>query len=299
MLRLILITSLLALISCTPKSSGLLDRNSRVSIINGHDVKVGAPISTSIVGLLNVKEKYLCTGSLIAPNIILTAAHCMSGHSFDYKVIFANDIDDMMGNREQDELLAHVLNVTSFKVHENWKPSGDSENEEINTDDIAIVRFKGQVPEGYKPATFLSDDSVLKRGTMVTVAGYGVNTVKTEVIDPKKYPNLDDAINSGDVICDEGKRNCMSVEMDGDGILRQGQAPIASLQEKEIRLDEKSAGTCSGDSGGPAYVEKDGQLYLFGITSRGSGLCNDTGVYTNALEYKQWIVDTINYLNHL
>jgi secreted trypsin-like serine protease len=64
----------------------------------------------------------------------------------------------------------------------------------------------------------------------------------------------------------------------------------------ELMLDERKAGTCSGDSGGPAYIEKDGQFYLFGITSRGTYFCDDSGVYTNALSYTKWIQDTMGSL---
>ncbi len=294
MFRLLFAASLVALVSCTPKRSGLVENSPSASIINGQDVKEGAPITSSVVALLDTKENYLCTGSLIAPNIILTAAHCMPNRASDLKVIFANDVDDVTNSLEPDVRQAHVLSVTDFKANPKYKPNSGIQ---VDTGDIALVKFKGQPPEGYKPATFLPDQKVLQRGAMVTVAGYGVNHVETTVIDPKKYRgNIDDAIDSGEVVCDEPKRNCMSVEMTGDGILRQGQAPISSVQETEVRLDERKAGTCSGDSGGPAYIETNGQFFLFGITSRGSALCDSTGVYTNALEYKQWIVDTIKVL---
>lgn len=295
MFRLLFAVSLATLVSCTPKLSGLFDRNQGASVIGGQDVKEGAPITSSVVALLNTKEGYLCTGSLITANMVLTAAHCMPERASDVKVIFANDVDDIMGTREPDVLQAHVLPVVAFKANEKWK---DGAEDQFNTSDIAIMKFKGTVPEGYKPATFLADQSVLKRGTVVTVAGYGVSVVDSIPInEPKKYRNLEEAIEAGTVVCDSPRRNCMEIQMSGDGLLRQAQAPISSVQETEVRLDERKAGTCGGDSGGPAYIEKDGQFYLFGITSRGSIFCSSTGIYTNALTFKQWIVDTINALN--
>jgi secreted trypsin-like serine protease len=91
--------------------------------------------------------------------------------------------------------------------------------------------------------------------------------------------------------------NCFEIETDGDGILRQTTAPISSLYETEIRLDERKAGTCSGDSGGPAFIKQNGEYYLFGVTSRGSVLCNDVGVYTNALHFRPWIARVIKLFN--
>ncbi|HEX7675191.1 MAG TPA: trypsin-like serine protease [Bdellovibrio sp.] len=292
--RILLAFTFVALASCGSKNSNSLDTKTSAHIINGQEVKENALITTSIVGLYDVKANYICTGSLIAPNVVMTAAHCMPERASDMRVVFGNDIDDMMNAREVDVLQEHVLRVTDFKVSTKWNPS--DENRQVDTGDIALIKFKGAIPEGYKIATFLPNQNLIKKGTMVTVAGYGVNVIDGEVIDPRKYKNLDQAIEDGEVFCDDDKRNCMKVESSGDGLLRQTQAPISSVQDTEVRLDERKAGTCSGDSGGPAYIEQNGQYYLFGVTSRGSLLCNETGVYTNALEYMQWINDTIKIL---
>ncbi|WP_210415539.1 trypsin-like serine protease [Bdellovibrio sp. NC01] len=289
--RSVLVLGLIALVSCAPKNSNNVELAGKPSIINGQEVKEGASIAASIVSLYDTKEQYICTGTLIAPNIVLTAAHCMPSKASNMKVVFANNVDDMMSNREQDVLQAHVLQVTSFKANDKYNPN--DEETEFNRNDIALVRFKGALPEGYKPATFLGGTNLLKRGMMVTVAGYGVDDVQATQIDPRKYKNLDQAIEDGEVFCDDNNRNCMKVEMSGDGLLRQGQAPISSLQETEVRLDERKSGTCSGDSGGPAFIQINGQYLLWGVTSRGSLLCNSTGVYTNALEFKDWINQTI------
>jgi len=56
-------------------------------------------------------------------------------------------------------------------------------------------------------------------------------------------------------------------------------APISALFETEIRLDERKAGLATVIPGGPAFIKQNGELYLFGVTSRGSSLCNEIGVY--------------------
>ena len=52
--------------------------------------------------------------------------------------------------------------------------------------------------------------------------------------------------------------------------------------------------TCSGDSGGPVYVEVDGTTYLVGIVSRGVEnsltYCGEGGIYTLANFYEDWMV---------
>jgi secreted trypsin-like serine protease len=56
--------------------------------------------------------------------------------------------------------------------------------------------------------------------------------------------------------------------------------------------DEDKGGTCSGDSGGPAFwTEKDGTEILVGITSSGDPNCVSTGVY-----YRTDILDTMDFI---
>lgn len=285
----------MALTSCSPKLNSLLQGFESLDIMNGKEVMVGDTIASSIVGIYNVKEKYICTGSLIAQNIVMTAAHCVSGRPSELRIVFGNDLDEMINAREIDIREQHLMIGTDYKVSKKWDPSKIEFSEDAG--DIALIKFKGSIPEGYKPATFLNDSSDIKVGQLVTLAGYGVSTIDSTMIDPSKYKNLDEAIADGEVYCDDdNKKKCSAIEMSGDGILRQTQAPIASIQETEVTLDERKSGTCSGDSGGPAYIEKNGQFYIFGVTSRGSFLCNDNGIYTNALTYTKWIEDTIKIL---
>lgn len=287
---------LTVLVSCAPKSSNITDTNIYDSdIINGSDVKATDAIATSVVAVYNTKTKYLCTGTLIDTNVVLTAAHCAPEKPSQLKIIFSTDIDDTMNSRELDIIQQLMLTVTDFQSHPKWNPN--NETVEVNTSDIALIKFKGEIPKGYAPASFLDSYSGLKIGDTVSVAGFGVDYVDiSKKIDPKKYHNIDEAIAMGTIICEDDKNGnhvtCSKVEMSGDGILRKTEAPIAFIFETEISLREGKTGTCSGDSGGPAFIKKADAYYLLGVTSRGSSLCNDIGVYTNAIYYKKWITDT-------
>lgn len=298
MSRFLLVLGLFSIVSCGPKNAGVLSFKKDAAVINGTDVKESDAILSSIVSVYNVEANSICTGSLIAPDIVLTAAHCVVGEKkSDMRIIFGTNVDEWLGAREQDVVAEHIHTVSDMKAHQDY--SSNPPPEKItDQSDIALIKFRGALPAGYKPATFLSDKSLLKRGAMVTVAGYGVNHVELEEMNPKKWnpQKLAEAIEYGEVICDDNYKTCHEVVMTGDGKLRQGKAPISSIQETEVRLNETEAGTCSGDSGGPAYIEKDGVYYLFGITSRGSGLCDAYGVYTNAVEFSTWIQDTIKIL---
>lgn len=288
----------MALTSCAQKNSSTPNQVIKTSIISGTEVKSDDPIAASVVGVYNTKFNSICTGSLIAPNVVMTAAHCAPERASHIKIVFSTNIDETIHAREPDILQEYVLSATDYKVGPTWDPK--NETIEVDTGDIALIKFQGNLPAGYKPATMLTETSDLKIGNTVTVAGFGVDFVDMEEIDPKKFRNLDEALEYGDVICSgSGKGHygtCFKIDRSGDGLLRMTTAPISFIHETEVRLNEKKSGTCNGDSGGPAYIQKEGKLLLFGVTSRGSELCNEVGVYTNAIYYKSWIDETVKIL---
>ena len=286
---------LLSLISaCSPKSSHQIEKIPMQGIMNGQKVHAGESIAASIVGIYNVRRQYICTGSLIAPNVILTAAHCTEGKAANIEIIFSLDIKEIISTHNPDIKAQYTRTATDYEVHPTWNPDDTKKYED--TGDIALIKFAGTLPAGYQPATFLTDSSELQVGAMVTLAGFGVNTVENVLVDPEIYGDVDSAIENDLIYCDKTKKKCMETTTSGEGPLRFTHAPIASIQKTELTLNEKKAGTCVGDSGGPAYIEKEGHYFLFGITSRGTKFCEDDGVYTNALSYEKWIRETLSLM---
>ncbi|UXR65979.1 serine protease [Bdellovibrio bacteriovorus] len=292
--RYLLVLATIVLASCGLSNRPQISAKESAAIMGGTDVAESSTLASGIVGIYDLENNAICTGSLIAEGYVLTAAHCVWGiKPSKIRLIFGVDMDGLLNAREQDIVQTYTRSVSDYRVHSSYDPDTQEDNE-FDWGDIALIKFRGTLPEGYKPVQLLPDDSILKRGLTVTVAGYGVSEVETEPVDARKVKNLDEALEYGEVICDDDLRNCLKVEMSGDGLLRQTKAPIAAVQETEVRLDEsKGHGTCAGDSGGPAYVEQNGKMYLFGVTSRGSALCDNTGVYTNAVYYKDWITQTM------
>lgn len=297
MSRFFIVLVFVSIVACAPKSSKETAKTIHSSIINGTNVKENDVLAKHVVAVYNEKNKSICSGALIGSNLVLTAAHCLSDKASHLKIIFNEDADYIIYAREPDVREEFMLSGIQFKAGPKWNPANEPE---FDTGDIAIVKFKGNIPTRYSPVKLLTDASLLKVGTTVTLAGFGVNIVKTASVDPNTFPKLDEAISYGEVVCEEddsGKKSkCLSVDTEGDGILRTTEAPISEFKETEVVLDETKSGTCSGDSGGPAFIKKNGELLLFGVTSRGGALCNDIGVYTNVLTYQSWISETINSL---
>lgn len=291
--RLLIAGVLLVVFSCS-KGKVLSEKYLKQSdVMNGVEVKKNDFVKNHVVAIVDIELNTICTGTIIANDVILTAAHCAPKKASNLRIIFNEDAYGTLDTREPDYYQAYVRTATDFIPHKDYSDESDAD---VDLDDIALIKFRGTLPEGYAPARMLDRVEDLKRGLNLLVAGYGVDEVQTEVIDANTYPNLLEAIEMGLVFCNEDNSYCVSVETFGDGTLRKAQAPIDSFSKNEFILNEKAAGTCSGDSGGPAFVQKGKELIVAGVTSRGGVLCNDDGVYTNVARYREWIKKTVALL---
>lgn len=293
MLRWGILLVVAGLVGCTSDKASVVQDIRGTGIINGISVPESDPLASGIVGVYDMENNAICTGSLIQENIVVTAAHCVEGIRKNMlRVVFGVDVDSLMATREPDIFREFVRNVEEYIVHENY---GKQDPEaEWDMFDIALLKIKGTAPEGFKPVKMLSSKDYLVEGQSVLLAGYGVNEVKTKKIDPKTYPDFEDALFYGEVFCyDDNNTNCVEVKTEGDGELRKTTAYISKVMFSEVVLNEKEGGTCFGDSGGPAYILINEEPHLFGITSRGSALCDDVGVYTDTLYFQDWIESNI------
>ncbi|MGZ3662091.1 MAG: S1 family peptidase [Bdellovibrionota bacterium] len=147
--------------------------------------------------------------------------------------------------------------VTSFVRDAQFQ---DNVLREADDHDLALVRFSGGLPSGAKPARLLP--TPFAAGAAVIVAGFGA----------------------------------VSFDQYELGILRSAKVIVAQplLGRAETLLDQRSrGGTCPGDSGGPAFVENQGELFLWGIASRLWPLrvsdCAQYSIYTRLDAYADWL----------
>lgn len=202
--------------------------------------------------------QYGCTGTLIAPNVVLTAGHCEVLHT---RIFVGNDT----------EKKGREFRVASRVRHPKW-------DEDLNNDVMLLILAKpvtGVTPRPLAAAAVINaatDARVVGYGTtnLAGTTGYGIKQqTDVPIVSPACTGKVKGKTDSTVYGCHAGKE---------------------LIAGKPALLHD----TCRGDSGGPLYVvDKKGKWVLAGVTSRGTDLgktmCGDGGTYTRVDKYAAWI----------
>jgi len=226
-----------------------------LAIVGGQFATESDLVSVSTVSL-TINARSFCTGTLITPVHVITAAHCISpGRQFSISFGL-------------DALSFIPRSVKSVRVHPGY--TGLQVEQGLPVNDIALVRLNRAAPTGFSPATITNefvnkDDPLILAGFGLT-SFFGGNSGRLKFVDTHVQTRLDEQIE-----------------------FLFGPTPGQSA--------------CRGDSGGPAYLVKDGQLLLAGVTSRGvQGKkdelgrpigCTGEGFYTDVLGHINWIIENL------
>ena len=194
-----------------------------------------------------------CTGVLVAPDVVLTAGHCIGGVT--QVKLAANNIN----------LAGEVISV----AREIEYPMS------YRTYDLGVlVLSRESTIEPRVIATGCIKDEFVKDGADVAIVGYGATDANAQI-----YP--DDLMEAFTTITDH---DCSS---DVHG------CNDDARPEGELGAGGGGIDSCNGDSGGPLYLLTERGDYLVGITSRGyadSSLpCSQGGIYVRPDKIIEWI----------
>lgn len=217
------------------------------------------------VGLIELLNKDIpndwrphCSGTLIKPKVILTAAHCLNDYlSNPERLRF------MIGNiHKSSEAIYRKANKVIVPTGEAGFKHEYRENGDEHIDDIGLI-FLERALENIEPMTMVTDPGLIQQieteNKKLTFIGFG-GTWRT---------GSDKGL---------GKKHRLDLTISD-----------LTMRRFKNNLDGFKT-TCRGDSGGPAFIQlPDNSFVIAGLVSKGDRLCRVKGVNTRVDFYENWV----------
>lgn len=222
------------------------------------------------VGIVFDGQYVGCTGTLIGPEVVLTAGHCVDGLNVTHVVV---------GSKNSATNQGEVVAVD--EVHE--YPNSQQ------TLDIAVLTLRS--PSTYPPREVAIEcilDDHLFDGAEVQIVGFGATTVRGNDQNTRLNEVRTEIV---DADCSERRVNGMA----------SGCVPSVN-PGGELAAGGGGVDACFGDSGGPLYLLTERGDYVVGVTSRalaGASAqypCRDGGIWVRPDAAIDWVEDRVGGL---
>jgi secreted trypsin-like serine protease len=230
------------------------------ALVGGATVVTGTGVGRHVVLIVGSRSNF-CTGTAIAPDLVLTVAHCVLPGA-EYKIV------------EFDAAHQPMLRpVTKVARHPGFKL--ETMLAHRATADVALLKLAAPLSAPTVPAA-LATRTAFAVGERFTVAGYGVAV-------------RGDGKTGGTV------RAASLVATGQPGTLQVRLVDPATLGERA------GLGACTGDSGAPAFEETGTSPAVVGVVSwttgpGGSDGCGGLTGLTPLVRYRDWIATTARQL---
>ena len=261
----------------------------------------------SPVGALYSNEGYLGTGTLVAPSVVVTAAH-----------LFRNSFSSPTPDPSTWEFILHTpfteasakqrFEISQINLHPGWEArlpelNGKGDGDMLGVD-LAIVILKKEVSGVYPAKLPVGGSEPL--GEKVVVGGFGnlvdgasgaeavqnqrrvggLNTLDRVVLQVDK-PNVPTEYLGGLLAIDFD-----SPQLDAN-TLGSGKSPVDNLSsgDSDPNPVDLEASTAVGDSGGPAFMKIGNAWRIIGTVSYGTSdsTYGDVTVFTRLASHESWL----------
>jgi len=229
------------------------DDGARASVIGGTPGSIDSYPWLAYVAYKGPVDRFSCGGSVVAPRLVLTAAHCVltgTGRlGMPSKFAVVTGVDDL-----RNAVPEQVSRVSRVLVFPGFNPSRI-------LNDAALLVLSAPVAAPPLALAGAGDGALLAGGTPIAVAGWGLTDFRRQ-----RLPAL--------------FRQGESVVRDNGGCGRRLRRVLPTYAPaSQICVRSRSAtgpGLCNGDSGGPAVARRaDGTQVQIGIVSlKGSFECD-------------------------
>ena len=235
-------------------------------------VLLGAPsrdpngLRRSVVSVENSLGE-LCSGAVIAPDLVLTAAHCVMDRA-SYRVAAVNRA-----------FRSQRFRVAAVAIHPTFVP-GTTPRTQPGVD-LAILKLERPLGSDFLPL----DPRFAGRigtGEGVTIAGFGVLSERLK----------------------RTARTLRQTNLVSLGPIEVANRVVIVVDRNRL-AETAGAGACRGDSGGPVLAATQGGYQLYGIISWSSGAlrtsqpsaCGGLTAVTPVGEHLGWLMEGIRSLN--